>query len=978
MAKVHLSGFLLLALVLCAGAKALAAPTPEWRVDFASTGRLPVGADEKPQLQRNRDSVAVYLHNTGSWPLPPLAARIDMSGATAWSVLERSTTSTYPQHLTILADGSLITSHDNIVRYAADGSMLWSAAEAFASPEVATVIEVGREILVFGNGPNTVARLERATGVPVEKLMDPHIGACPGGMAAAHGVDTVYWVQGCGGTPALSRVRLAPLRVDWSMPLPTTGSLAKAAIAADEHGVHAAFGDGAGSRISRYSAVDGSLLWSVTGAHGVTPGIALDGDGDPLVFGASVVEKLERATGVRRWVHAVSGSVADVDVSAEGIVIVGNFDASGSGGFVERLRGSDGVSQWQSTLTFPASDWMRLTSIVVQGDRVLVAGVACATNAQPERCDLVLWPRGMDGTGAGSAVPTFALPASGRAVAAPSDTTVGAALGYGPLGMQVTVKRVRNADGGVLWDVTRPISMPNVPGKLPYTIDVAASDGGVAVFYARDFNQGHPHSSEAMIAAFDATTGAFRWERSALDLDTGYTDGNAQSFAIDPAGNVFASVHEGTVPGGLFPITQNRRQIRKYAASTGTEIGSVDFRAYDPPILTPFQSPLFRIVDGDILADEVPLPSIDYALTRIDGATGSVSWSNPALAFPYPFGMSAFDSGRAYVATSDDDMVVSSYRLDTGSEMWRATYSDPSDIGYGVWTSYRGSDGAIYAGGFRRIPRPGGSPSSWDSRGLLMRLDGADGTIDWVDRFDTSPVVSPSGQLTPVLDHDGVLYSWQRQARGIESPGYFYTGTATADGGLMGTQVVYLGTAPFPHLGESAMTIEILGMTDDGGAIVHGGFGDASQPHSFGMAKWPAPQSFTGGSLRVSLAVAVQSGEPQIATSFVLEAINDGAIVAPVVDVLLAIPSQSMIGSIACVVGNVSCTAKTTPTSIGHRLDLPPGASVRISGTVRHSRSVPGRFEASAFSPYGFVEMDMKDNIRSLRVDDILFSHSFD
>jgi outer membrane protein assembly factor BamB len=971
-------GVPLLALMLVASTQVHATPTPEWQVDFASTGRMPIGPDEKPQLQRDRENGAVYLHNTGSWPLPPLAAKIDMSGMSEWSVLERSTTYTYPQRLAILADGSVITSHDNVVRYSANGSMLWSAPEAVANPEVATVVEVGGDILVFLNEPNTVTRVDRDTGIPVERLAASALGSCPGGMAVGQGSDTVYWVQGCGGAHTLSRLLLAPLRIDWSVELPATGFAARAAIVADEGGVQAAFGDGSASRVSRFAA-DGSLLWSVAGAQGDTPGIALDADGDPLVFGESVVEKLDRATGARRWLHAVSGDVVDVDVTADAIVVAGNTDAAGSAGFVERLRGTDGVSQWQSTLASPASEWMKVTSVAVHGDRVLAAGVACAVNAQPERCDLMLWPREIDGAETGSMVPTFALPASGRAVAASSDTTVGAALGYGPLGMQLRVKRVRNADGVVLWDVTRPVALPNAPGKLPFPLDLAVTDGGVAVFYARPFSQGSlPHSSEAMIAAFDAATGAFRWERSVLDLGGAYTDGRALYFGIDSAGNVLASSNEGVVPEDFAPITQTRRQIRKYAATTGQEIQQIDFAVDPSPNLMLYEGPMFRVVDGDILTEEKPLPSTDYALTRINGGTGTVLWSNATLPYPYPFGMSALGAGRAYVAISDTEVSVMAIDMAAGTASWVTPYSHPSDIGYGVWASYRGSDGAVYAGGYRKIPRPGGSPTSWDSRGLLMRVDGTNGALGWVNRFDTSPVVSPSGQLLPVLDHDGVLYSWQRQARGVESPGYFYTGISITDGALRGTQVVYLGTTPFPHLGPSVSSIEVLGAASDGGTVVHGGFGDASQPLSFAIAKWPAPQPFAGGSLRLSLVASVQSVDGETATSFVVEAVNDGAIDAPAVDVLLTIPSESMVGPITCAVGSVPCMAKRTPDSIGHRLDLPVGARVRLSGMVRHRTLTIGRFEASAFSPYGFVEMDMKDNIRSLRVDDILFSHGFD
>jgi hypothetical protein len=55
----------------------------------------------------------------------------------------------------------------------------------------------------------------------------------------------------------------------------------------------------------------------------------------------------------------------------------------------------------------------------------------------------------------------------------------------------------------------------------------------------------------------------------------------------------------------------------------------------------------------------------------------------------------------------------------------------------------------------------------------------------------------------------------------------------------------------------------------------------------------------------------------------------------------------------------------------------PAGANLRMSGSIRTRKGTP-RLAASAFAPYGFVEMDMKDNIRSVRLDDVLFSHGFD
>ena len=970
------------ALALAATTPAEATPTPEWQVVFGTTGKMPVGAYMKPRLLRDPASDAIYAYNVGLREYPYLAAKLDPLGNRDWSVLERSSLFGAPQHLTALTDGSMVTAHIEVSRYAADGTFVWSVPDEPGQYGVPVVVEVGGELLQFTTGISGVVRLDRATGMRLEILPIEEMSShCGENVAVAQGDDTVYWVYGCNAMRKLVKVRLAPLRAEWSTQVEWADWSSTVSVAADDDGVHLASTNANTSRLSRFSAADGSLLWSVDGPYGNTPAVVSDVDGDPIVFGASVIEKFDRATGARRWLHTVAGTVADVNISAGAIVVAGNAD-TGATGFIERLQGSDGASLWQAILAEPAAEWMNLTSVAVQGDRVLVAGVVCAPDTRPERCDLMLWPRDLAGSGTGSTTPRFDLPPPfGLAVKAASDTTIGAALEHGPDGMQLRVKRVRNTDGELLWDVVRPALLPKVPGKLPAGIELDVSDGvegTVAVLY-RSNTINMPHSSDTVVATFSLNSGAFRWERSVIDTTDGYTDGLALHLSVDAAGNVFASSHE-TVFENNWPVTQSRRQIRKFAAATGQLIRNFDY--VTPPDWTGWflSPPLFRIVDGDVLAEHHPLSGSDYATTRIDGVTGVVRWSSPGLPFPFPWGSSVLDGALAYVASGYEELRVSALDLDTGVESWVSPYSHPSDMSYAVERTYRGSDGAIYAGGYRRIPRPGGSPTAWDARGLLMRLDAGSGVIDWVDRFDTSPVKSPSGQLLPLLDHDGVLYSKQSQARALDSPGAFFTATSTADGTLMGTQVVYLSIYPFPHLGPSVAETSVIGPASDGGTVFWGGFGDASQPYWFGVGKRPAPQPFAGGALRVALTTAVQSLDDELAASFVLDAFNDGTIDAPDVDVLLAIPVRAILGPVSCTVGSVPCTAKVTPSSIGHRLDLAAGEHIRISGSLRHPRHsfFSDSLEASAFSPYGFVEMDMKDNVRSVRLDDILFSQGFD
>ena len=964
----------LLPLGTSAGAVA-AAPAADWHVSFGTSGRATLYSHATPQLHRHPGTGALYVNNFGQWHIPPVAARIDASGNVVWTVLERLSSYGAPQYLVALADGTMMTAHGNVTRYSGDGSLLWSETGGnFTSSGSPAIVELNGEIIVLAVGSRDgISRLDRATGARLESIDSTgSLSWCHGGTTATYGNDTIYWANDCG---KIVKIRLAPLRIEWVAEVMHPDST-RAAIAADASGVYAGSGTGASSRLEKFSSADGSIAWSATGNFGNWPGVLLDVDGHPVGYGASTVEKLDRGTGKRRWLKAVSGLVTSAAISSEAIVIAGNAEVAGGVGFVERLRGGDGASQWRKPLLATAAVSTQVTSVVVDRDHILAAGVGCAPNAAPERCDLILWPTDLSGNGGDPVIPHFALNSTGTAARASSETTVGAAFEWGPAGMQLRIKRVRNGDGMVMWDAARPVLLPNTPGYLPYHLQVAVGeevDGAVAVLYSEPWSGYHPRSSDAVIAVFDGADGEFKWERSLLDASGGYTDLESFTLGVDSAGNVFASIHEGITVGSL-PTTQSRRQIRKYAASTGNELLRIGFEVDPSWSGRWFYPPRFRVAGDDLLVEDPPIAT-DHALTRIDGQTGQIEWSNPQLGLPHY--LHAVVDGKAYLAGSNQTVAVMAGDLVHGTRPWMATYANPADLGYAVEATYLGSDGSVYAGGYRRIPRPGGSPTSWDSRGLLMRLDATTGAITWVDRFDDSPVTSPSGQLLPVLDHAGIVYSWQRQARAEASPGYFFTGVSSEDGSLRGTQVVHLGTVPFPELGPTTWDVQVSSVAGNGDAIVYGDSLHPSQPFRFALAKWPAPRPFEGGSLRVDLGSAASRSGGVTSASFTLVVSNNGVLDASNVDALLAIPDALSIDGIECSINGDPCDARTSPNSIGYRLDLPAGSRLRMSGNIR-TRQVASKLAASAFAPYGFVEMDMKDNIRSLRVDDILFSHGFD
>ena len=142
-----------------------ATPESDWQIRFGVAGILPIGPDARPRLQRDPTSGSFYVHNVGQWPLSPLAAKLDPYGAATWSVLERTSIDGSPQGFLALADGSIITAHYNVTRYAADGSFLWSAPADPGQLLIPAVIEAGTEILRFSTVGGSVSRVDRQTGV---------------------------------------------------------------------------------------------------------------------------------------------------------------------------------------------------------------------------------------------------------------------------------------------------------------------------------------------------------------------------------------------------------------------------------------------------------------------------------------------------------------------------------------------------------------------------------------------------------------------------------------------------------------------------------------------------------------------------------------------------------------------------------------------------------------------------------------------
>jgi hypothetical protein len=967
----------------------LASPTPVWEVPFGGSGRPDLVYNEAPAVVSDAAGEAFTLHNFGR-SSQLMIARVSASADTAWSAAT-AFSSTEGTRALPLSGGALIVASEELQYFEADGRRRWSTRwKTRFDPPV--VLEVGDQLVVLDiGGEAPVTRIDVHSGRVIEQVGAGMFGTCDRAFGAVAGEDTLYLVArgdlGCG---QLAKVRLDPLRIEWVASPPEDGAV-PLALTADSSGAYVTHATHTLRRLDKRSSTDGNVLWSAAVPLPASPmspdprGAFIDTDGDVIVHAGQVIEKIDRHSGATRWRHATAGGFfVGVALSSDAIVVVRSDDTTQGltplPGDVLRLRRSDGVALWQSPLAPPDGHVARVTGVAVGKGGILAAGISCAGDTQSHQCRLVAWPVTLDGVVAAVRQPVVELPTFiGHAIRAGAGTTMAAVLQSGAHGQEVRVRRLRNTDGAILWDSVRPTRLDGVMGRNADTLAVAVSDRDdtVAVLYGVRVGSTIPPTGDAVLTVFDGETGAWRWQRSVIDRRAGYTSGHAYTLAVDRAGNVFVPLHEAIPESFPTPYVPNRRQIRKYAASNGAQVLSIDFPLSGDGAVHYYAPPFLRGIEDDLLTTEVPGTTSRYALARLSGVDGRVLWSNPAAEVSF---LHDGDAVNQYGLGAGATASVSAYALATGLAAWRVAYVDPADRDYALFAFHRGSDNAVYAGGYRRVPRPG-STTATDRKAMLMRIGVDDGVLTWVNRLDQGPVKSNDDRLEPVHDRNGIVYSWQRQARSSQSSARFLTGLSTADGEPRGIQWVY-STNGAP-IGTVAITdnLAVIDTSADGGLIASANRISPGRPARFTLMKLPAPGLHAGGSLRVSLSAAITRMANGARVSFTFDAVNDGALAAVDVDALLEFPASSITEAVSCIgASGEPCQPALTATSLGVRHHIAAGARVRITGALNiHAPYLDDlKLEASAFAPYGFVEMDMKDNIRSLRVDDILFIHGFD
>lgn len=971
MRQIHLVTSLAVLLGISASSCAIAInPTAEWSVSFGDSGRPNISPSAPPKL--TGDGSGNWLTYFQTIDGPPIMAKLNASGVPQWTARPAWVALNPSAH--ILSDGSLISLSDVVSLYDAEGRFVWASPPAFAGYGASAFVEVGNELIVLRSiWPAMAYRIDRFSGLVLETAMNSaHLSACEDWVATSTSTDTIYVADTCA-QPLVSKIRLNPLRVEWTVAAPISGQQSLKNIVADSTGAYIGLNDASGSTVRKLAQGTGDAIWSTDSGPQTAASVALDTDGDLLAFGQQSIRKLDRGNGSVLWTHASTGVISGVTTSVDGIFVTGsNHEAppATQSGFIKRLQRTNGQMIWQIALPNTVAGNIAMSDITVHADRVLASGATCAFDEPGDRCKSAFWSTTINGTSATVHSPAFPMRSFGRATLASGDTTLAAAIESGVQGSQIRVKRIANADGSLLWDSVHPVPTPGGNTLDEERVDIFESDdGSVTVAYRKLPEADGFQTSQVIILKLEGTTGQSLWQKSLLEPDDSFPDIDAR-IAVDASGNVFASVHRKFE--NLIQPPPSARELRKYASATGQETLRITLRPRQDPWIDEVSPPSFKIVANDVLIREALALSNEIGLARIDGVTGQVVWRNPTLSLSDE---DLIQNSTAYSLSrsTGSEIVIDKINLTDGALTWSKRFTEPDSLSNHAYLidSLPGGDilvsGAYVDGS--DVPFSNLHPH-------VLRFDATTGNLVWNRKFDSYAPIFLSA-IGAAAFRDDALYGlqWTMDRQGRHR--FFLTGISLLEGKHLGSQYVSEENADWIQHPQQRAT-DALGIADDQGLIVSSLQSRPGAPKQFQIEKLSPPQPFAGGSLRIELSSTTAAPANGVTTvSFVFETINDGTILAPNVWSKLKLPHAVILGNVSCDISGIPCTFINTPTSIEANVDLASGARLRLSGTFDYLKPT-GILEAGARAPYSFAEMDFRNNYTSRRFETSLFSNGFD
>lgn len=859
-----------------------------------------------------------------------------------------------------LPDGSAIFVSTTLSRFASDGSLAWSIPKDDLA--AVALLPSGDLIAAFRGQPGfnggVVRRLSATTGITLEALRIG--GGCSYLKLAAAAPDIAYLWSGC--SSSVSQLRTNPLRVEWvSPPNELAASIIDGAVA-DASGVYLA----SSTELRKLSALDGQTVWEAVPGTGFFNDIAIDGTGNVVTSGSGI-DRWNGITGANLW-HYSESAVARVDPLLNAVFFAGSVAPEAPGdrftGFVGRLDLSDGNIAWRHET--PAGSAIQFFDTAVAGGDLQVIGQDCTASINGS-CTTLLWSTdAATGSFFQSAPLLSRTGVTGTMTLEEGDRTLAAALEWAANGPQIHLRTYTNATGAILQESVTPIPFATIPWLSPWSSShslnvVRSGDGNVVATYGKAMAEDSSDIfHDATIMKIEVATGQRLWQKFLLDTSTIQTSVYISSPAADPEGNIAIGILE--TYGWDLPI---RRWVRKFNHVSGELIWERE-QQFNPMSVNSYQPPGVAALGDDVIT-ETPLGEAGTGWTSLSGTDGTTRWRNPLITGR----IQALDESTAISFWQEtSQIVIHRFNMSSGAVLWTSIYSDPSDISYSVTGATRGDQDDFYIGGTHR-------QTSLATNGLLLRINLANGSIVWANRLGQGPV-GPRSRVNPRLVHDGKVFATQPF---FHTYGYALSAFSIVDGAHTGSAFLYSSPLEQPHLPQHADS-GVMGKSSDGGLMIMGHHSDPGLPTEFMLANWGSPLPGPNGALRVTLDLEAASASTAITYAFAFETINDGSVTANDVQALLSLPAGTKVESMSCQLSGTPCAAVMTATSIEGNFTIPVGATLRIEGTASLVPTLdplgPQSFVASAFAPHPFAELDLKDNVASTPIVELIFRDSFE
>ncbi len=945
---------------ILSGSSTARVPDAEWTTRFSGvTGGVQATPDDRPRIKAGPSGQTFAYGFSESGRQEPGIARFAGDITTpVWSAtspfIEDAISA--QAELIPLPDGSSIHLSTTLTRFASDGSLAWSIPKDDLA--TVTLLPSGDLLAAFRGQPGMngglVRLLSATTGATLDALRIG--GGCSDLKLATSAPDIAYLWCGCT-SRQVARLRTNPLRVEWtSPPNEPTASVIDDAVA-DASGVYLA----SSTALRKLSAVDGQAAWEAAPISGFFSNLTVDGAGNVVTSGAGI-DRWNGTTGANLWHYSETAS-ATVDPALSAVFFSGSLPRATPAdefvGLAGRLDLSNGNLVWRREM--PAGSNIRFTDAAVAGSGLQLIGLHC-TDSIEGPCTTSLWSTdAATGNTFQSAPLVSKAGTTGTVILEEGDRTLAAALEWVAAGPQIHLRSHANATGAILQESVTPFQFTALPWSSNHHLNVVrSSDGNIVATYGNSGAGGSDKSFDATIMKIEVATGQLLWQKFLINSAAFQRNAFISAPVADADGNITLGVLEEYAFD-----SPNRRWVRKFSHISGALLWERELPA-DPLSASSHITPVVFALGADVMS-ETPLGETGMGWTSLSGADGTTRWSNPLITGR----IETLDAGTAISFGSEASQIVARrFNMNTGAVLWTSIYSDPSDVLYSVTGAARGDQDDFYIGGTHRL-------ASLATNGLLLRIDLTNGNLVWANRLAQGPV-GPSSKVNPRFVHNGKVFATQPH---FHSSGHALSAFSIADGAHSGSAYLYSSPQDQPHLPQHANS-GVLGKSSTGQLMVMGNYFDPGLPGELMLANWGSPVPGPNGALRVTLDLDPASASTAITYAFAFETINDGSVTANDVQALISLPAGTMVESVSCQLSGSPCVAITTATSIEGIFTIAAGATLRIEGTVKliptNAPLNPQFFVASSFAAHAFAELDLKDNVASALVADLIFRNGFD